>query len=152
MSLALLAPVNWTMQYWSLPGRPWEQEAGKMLLQKWSTRSMMALMPLILNWINFISYMTIQSKTNVLEIKVFNFVIPGQVVKNGFGGLVWLKFWHWGTGHSLFVVWMSLQQPNVLFDRATLPKPKSSFRDKISNIMVAWQHAFPNAENLFKIQ
>jgi hypothetical protein len=96
--------------------------------------------------------MTIQSKTNVLEIKVFNFVIPGQVVKNGFGGLVWLKFWHWGTGHSLFVVWMSLQQPNVLFDRATLPKPKSSFRDKISNIMVAWQHAFPNAGNLFKIQ
>ena len=35
--------------------------------------------------------MMIQSKTNVLEIKVFNFVIPGQVVKNGFGGLVWLK-------------------------------------------------------------
>ena len=101
-----------------------------MLLQKWSTSSMMALMPLILNWINFMSYMTVQSKTNVSGIKVFNFVIPGQVVKNGFGGLVWLKFWHRGTGHSLFVVWMSLQQQNVLFDRATLPKPKSSFRDK----------------------
>ena len=103
-------------------------------------------------WINFISYMTIQSKKNVLEIKASNFVIPGHVVKKVFGGLVWLKFWHWDTGHSLFVVWMSLEQQNALFDRAILQKPQSSFRDKILNIMVAWQHAFPNAENLFKIQ
>ena len=103
-------------------------------------------------WINFIPYMTIKSKKNVLEIKVSNFVIPGHVVKKGFGGLVWSKFWHWDTGHSLFVVWMSLEQQNVLFGRATLQKPQSSFRDKISNIMLAWQNAFPNAENLLKIQ
>ena len=38
---------------------------------------------------------------------------------------------------SLFVIWMSLEQQNVLFDLATLQKPQSSFRDKILNIMVA---------------
>ena len=91
---------------------------GKLLLQKWSTSLMMALMPLIL-MLN--KLYTVYD--NLKQEKCF-----------GFGGLVWLKFWHWDTGHSLFVVWMSLEQQNVLFDHATLQKPQSSFRDKISHI------------------
>ena len=55
---------------------------------------MMAMIPLILTLNKFYAVYDdpIQSKKNVLEIKVFNFVIPGHVVKKGYGGLVWLKF------------------------------------------------------------
>ena len=58
---------------------------------------------------NFFTWYDDPKQEYVLEIKVFNFVIPGHVVKKGFGGLVWSKFWHWDTGHSLFVVWTPMK-------------------------------------------
>ena len=90
-------------------------------------------------------------KARKMSWKIWTSILSFQW-KEGLKVLFGLRIRHWDTGHSLFVEWISLEQQNVLFDRATLQKPQSSFRDKISNIMVAWQHAFPNAENLFKIQ
>ena len=149
MSLTLPAgPLTSIMQSWSLPGRPAGQAEGKFHMQKWLMSLRMELVSQI-PVLKKILIWHIQGKKNVLENMVFNSVIPA---KRGFEGLVWLKIRHWDTGHSLFVEWISLEQQNVLFDHATPQKLQSSFRDKISNIMVGWQHAFPNAGNLFKIQ